>query len=235
MVHPSQIQKFHQRMRHVFPLVLLIVLFVIAGTHTKVFQQNTQAPIPTPPPPAPHTTYTSDKLGISFTYLTVVSDRVRFFTREIGNIIYLYYTPRSNQEFSGSDAEFLQQIPGHGYSVEVFQKDPQQSIIDAIKLQFLTGYAETDCFVKPTRYGHPREDESYKTAVISFSRKNIQTREELNALVAKCPKYVTASGVSYFLMDPKHPDKLLFVTIGQSNIPSGVSGYSWDKTIKVLQ
>ncbi len=101
----------------------------------------------------------------------------------------------------------------------------------------MTGYAETDCFVKATPYGHPREDESFQTAVIDYSRhsNSYLTRRQLDALVAKCPKYVTFNGVSYFMMDPKHPNKLLFIELGQDNLPSGVGGLMWDGTIKVLQ
>ena len=107
---------------------------------------------------------------------------------------------------------------------------------EAIKQQFLIGYSETDCFVKATPYGHPREDESFQTAVIDIPRHSAQTRMQLNALVAKCPKYVTFNGVSYFMMDPKHPNKLLFIRLGQDNISSGVWGKgTWDDTIKVLQ
>jgi hypothetical protein len=176
-------------------------------------------------------------LGISFTYIPFLPNGIGqyFYTKEIGDTVYLYENLSTNRSFSGTDTEFLQTIaPGSKY-VEVFNKDPQLSLQDAIRQQFLTGYAETDCFVASTPYGHPREDESFQTGFINYSRQPVQTRTQLDALVAKCPKYVTFMGVSYFMMDTKHPNKLLLVKDGQDNLPSGVGGLTWDGTIKVLQ
>ncbi len=78
---------------------------------------------------------------------------------------------------------------------------------------------------------------SYQTAAIEIFRSSTDTWTSLDAKLAKCPGGYTESGrgILYFMMNPKHPDKLLFVRIGQSNIPSGVGGLMWDGTIKVLQ
>ncbi len=229
------IQKGHL----VFPIVLLIVCMIaIAVNLTKVFQKSAPPSSLTPiPTPLPHTTYSSDKLGISFAYIPLFPNGIGqyFFTKELGDKVYLYWVPGANQPFSGSDTEFLQTIAPSSKYVEVFNKDPQQSLTDTIKQQFLTGYAESDCFVHTTHYGHSREDESFQTAIIDYPRHSTQTRAQLGASIAKCPKYVTANGVSYFMLDPQHPNKLLFIKLGQDNLPSGVKGYSWDETIKVLQ
>ena len=236
MTHKTQTRWIIQRLRHIFPFVLIIVvMLVIAGNSTKVFQQFGTPSSPTPTPtPAPSKTFTSDKLGISFSYLTVISGRQNFFTKEIGDTVYLYYNLSTNQPFVGSDAEFLKTIPGHGYSVEVFTKDPQQALQDAIKQQFLTGHSENDCFVRTTRNGHPREDESFQTAIIDFPHHSNQTHAQLEASVAKCPYVKSFDDASYFMMDPKHSNKLLYVKLGQDNIPSGVNGSMWDATIKVF-
>ncbi len=235
----NQARRIIQRLRHVLPFMFVIVgMLALAGgvSVTKVFQQNATSPLSTPlPTPAPNSTYTSDKLGISFTYLTTVSGRVNFFTREISDTVYLYYNPATNQSFSGTDAEFLNTVPGHGYSVEVFNKDPKHSLTEAIKQQFLTGYNSSDCIVHATRYGHPRDNDSYQTVVIDYPHHSTDTRNQVESKIAKCPKNVTGFGVSYFMMDPKHPNKLLFVTLGQDNIPSGIWGKgTWDETLKVL-
>jgi len=214
-------------------------MLVLAGRVTKVFQQNTPPPTSTSSQkPVPHVTYTSNNLGVRFTYPIQVGGVLKYFTREIGNRIYLYdnYDKVSfNQPFSGTDADFLKSIAPGAFSVEVFTKDPQQSLADAIKQQFLSKYPGTDCFVHTTSNGQLRLDESQQTAVIDFPHHSTLTHEQLSASVAKCPNYVTAYGASYFMMDPKHPGKLLFVTIGQYNIPSGDGGGTWDRTIAVLQ
>lgn len=239
MAHKTKIQQFIQRGRYVFPFVLVIaVMLAFAGSFTKVFQQNTNPSSYTPAPtPLPHTTYTSSKLGVSFDYIPVFPNGIGqyFFTKEIGDTVYLYWVPGANQPFSGSDDEFLQKIAPGAYSVEVFNKDSKQSLTDAIRQQFLTGYAETDCPVHASRIGHSRADESFQTSIIDFPHKSGQSRKQLDALVAKCPKYVYSFDfVKYFMIDPKHSNILLFIKLGQDNMPSGVNGYTWDETIKVF-
>lgn len=122
--------------------------------------------------------------------------------------------------------------------VEVFNKNPQLSLTDALRQQFLAGYSEADCsIVYPYRPGDPKEDMSYQTATIQIVRRTADTWRQLDAKLAKCPAGYTESGrgILYFMMDPKHPNKLLFLKIGQDNLPSGVGGLMWDGTIKVLQ
>ena len=240
MAQKTKIRQFIKRGRYVFPFLLItVVMLAFAGSFTKVFQQITPPPTSTlSPKPVPHVTYTSNNLGVRFTYPIQV-EALKFFTREIGNKIYLYdnYHKESfNHSFSGTDADFLKSIAPGAFSVEVITKDPQQSLADAIKQQFLTGYSATDCYVNTTRDGHPRGDESIQTAIIDFPHHSNQTREQLVASVSKCSKYVRSfDSVNYFMMDPKHPSKLLFVKIGQYNIPSGESGLTWDRSITVLQ
>ncbi len=196
MTNKTQKRWIIQRLRHVFPFMFVIVgMLALAGgiSVTKVFQQNTLPPTSTlSQKPVPHISYTSNNLGVRFTYPIQVGGVLKFFTREIGNRIYLYdnYNKESfNQPFSGTDADFLKSIAPGAFSVEVFTKDPQQSLADSIKQQFLSKYPGTDCFVHTTNNGHPRVDESYQTAVIDFPGHSNLTREQLNASVAKCPNY----------------------------------------------
>src|SRR5205085_12373652 len=117
-----------------------------------------------------------------------------FYIKEIGDRVYLYWIPGSNQPFSGTDAEFLQTIAPGAFSVEVFTKDPNLSLADAIKQRFLTGYSEADCFIN-TNYekAYPREVQSFVTATISihFPIKNVQDRYDR---LAKCPRGYTEGG-----------------------------------------
>src|SRR5437763_5685653 len=104
MVSKAQTARIIQGLRNIFPIVLVIVgMIALAGRVTKVFQQNTPPPTATlSPKPVPHVNYTSNNLGVSFTYPIQVG-ALKFFTREIGNRIYLYdnYSKESfNQPFS---------------------------------------------------------------------------------------------------------------------------------------
>jgi hypothetical protein len=153
------------------------------------------------------------------------------YTREIGNKVYLTYTLGSDQPFQGTDEDFIRERGGSGFSVEVFDKNPEQSLQDVIRQQFLTGYPANDCYVLPQQYGPSSVHRNYQTAVIAHSRPT-SPRTVFDA-AAKCPKYVSGNGLRYFMMDVKHPGKLLFVSIGHDNIPSGIGG-TWDMTIRVL-
>src|SRR5947209_15977301 len=186
---------------YILLVIFVISLFGFSGSFAKVFEQIGTPSAPTPTQvPAPHATYSSNKLGISFNYIPVFPNGVGqyFFIREIGDIIYLYWVPGADKPFSGSDSEFLQTIaPGSKY-VEVFNKEPQQSLQDAIRQRFLAGYSEADCSIGSTG-NHPRKDESFQTAIIDFPHHSNQTREQLVSLISKCPKYVKSfNGVSYF-------------------------------------
>jgi len=216
MAKKAFLSMLHQPVHPVLAVVLIgligiscISALVLRSNHSHIhpprenqFQTYpTFAPRPTDIPiisptqaPASYTTYTSSKLGISFTYISFSpnGNGQYFYISEIDDKIFLYENFKTNKPFSGTDADFLTSIaPGSKY-VEVFNKDPQQTLTDAIKQHFLNGFPETDCFVKTTPYGHPREDESFQTAVIDYTRpsNSYLTRTQLDALVAKCPKYL---------------------------------------------
>src|SRR6266571_1149777 len=122
----------------------------------------------TPDPGCAPQTFTSSDLGISFNYLYPNCTQ-KFFTREIGNSIYLY--TRGDEPFSGTDADFLKTfLPNsHYYYAEVFNKDPNLSLKDAIRQQILKGYPEDICVLKDSRHAYPREDSSYSAAEIDVS------------------------------------------------------------------
>src|SRR5258708_12042339 len=147
MTNKTQKRWIIQRLRHVFRFMFVIVgMLALAGgiSVTKVFQQNTLPPTSTlSQKPVPHISYTSNNLGVRFTYPIQVGGVLKFFTREIGNRIYLYdnYNKESfNQPFSGTDADFLKSIAPVPFSVDVFTTHPQQSLPDPINQQLLTNY-----------------------------------------------------------------------------------------------
>lgn len=186
----------------------------------------TPSPLPSPTsiPAGPNSNlFTSPGLGISFNYTSKKQDNGSMIeVKQIGNKVFVY--------FSTVKAET-------GQYLEMFSKDKNDSLIDATKKKILTGYSLNDCLVKTitktfTGQTHPANFELVQISVpvapnddlINFSEK-----------AKKCSTAYTAlGGLSYFLSDPSHPDKFIFLSIGQYGIDSGVSDKLWQTTIKFL-
>lgn len=219
-------------------LVFLLTLVSIAiPTATKAFQiEEKNALVPTPTP-LPYTTYTSNKLGISFDYIPFFPGSVGeyWYVKEIGRTVYLYWMPGQNKPFSGSDEEFLKdEMHINRFSVEVFDKDPNLSLEENIKQKFLESVNQSECFVSSQIYSRSQSSILYQTATINIPRNAGQTRKQLESLTAKCPKYVNSfDSMRYFVTNPSNTSKLLFVSVGQSNVLAH-DGLTWDKTIKIF-
>ncbi len=172
-------------------------------------------------------TYTSDKLGISFTYEPKPVETFEVTVTERDNKIYLH----------GSS-----EAPEQGKIIEVFTKDPNMSLGDAIKQQFLKNYAATDCFVEdiPNVAEDPRPD-SYVFAEIAYplpSSPDVPFWENSS----KCPQeYARTNAVQYFMMNPEVPGKFVFVKLGQDSITTdGVirengSRYDWSGSLIIVK
>jgi len=195
---------------------------------------------PTPNPDCASQTFTSLNLGISFNY-AYPNCTQKFFPREIGNKVYLYNPNRGDEPFSGIDADFLRTIlPNTNYFyVEVISKNPQDPVETAIQKLILQGYSQQDCqIILANQSIACLSKPGFQFRVISTPRSNNDTYQDVEAKAQRCPGEYTMSGINginYFGMDTNHPNKLLFVKIGQSNISSGINGDTWDRTIKVLQ
>ncbi len=174
----------------------------------------------------------SPKLGISFLYLEI-KGVPKVVTKEEGDKVYIY----ADYHYSGFDY--------HKESyVEVFYKDPHDSLETAIKKTILTGYSQNDCFVKKTT-PYRKHTSTYETAIITFPYD--QTAAGINheyvAASEKCPPiYTPTNYVAYFAMDKNHPGKFVFFNIGQSTVlaepgeikPPYKAGRSWDETLQFL-
>jgi hypothetical protein len=198
-------------------------------------------PITPPPITITSTEYISNRLGISFYYTPFISNPrakeggQRFFVREIGNTIYIYQKAWNSQGYEGSDQQFLSEIAPDSKYVEVFYKDPQQSLAKAIDQYIFKGPIPYQCYINTsTQYGDPRIDESYQRAVIwEYPSQKILSYQENRNYVLSCTSYAgNYIGKSYFMMDPNHPNKFLYIQLGQDDIPSGYKGYMWDGTIR---
>lgn len=155
--------------------------------------------------------YYSKKLGVGFTYaqFDAVPDPVEI--TETGNKIIV-----------------------SGQSIEVFEKDEDLSLKEAIEERFLEGYDPADCFVtvyEDNDQGLP----NHVSAGISYPR-----LDEENAPfwenAGKCPQgYSETNAILYFLMNKDVPGKFLFVAIGQDMVATDGNDNSWTKSIRVLE
>lgn len=225
-------------------IILLIILIILGiGTGAYYFGKSSDQKVPlTPPPPlslnitptitstvSPTTALTStptptvnpnsnvfisQDLGITFNYTTKstgINDS-KIGAKQIGNKVYVYST-------SGK--------PEEGQYLEMFAKDKNESLLDAIKKKILTGYPLNDCPVETitgtfTDQSHPA---NFVLADINIPSEN----------AGKCPSpYAAIGGIAYFLTDPNHPDKFIFLSIGQYGIDSGIGDKLWQNTIKFL-
>lgn len=160
--------------------------------------------------------YYSDKLGVGFTYLS--------------------YTPSTPIKVieSGSKIEFI------GRTVEVFTKDSNISLEQAIKDRFLQEYNPSDCFVK-TYETSEQKLSNYISAEISFppaSDPDAPWWQNSD----KCPQYYSQTNAAqYFLMNKDVPGKYLFVRVGQEpgasdGTPRATDGdFGWSHSIRILK
>jgi len=59
--------------------------------------------------------------------------------------------------------------------------------------------------------------------------------ESIQAKVQKCPVgYTAMGGMAYFIEDPSHPDKMIFLSIGQYLIDSEGDNKGWQDTLQLF-
>lgn len=169
--------------------------------------------------------YTSQKLGISFNYFTGVDksgdNQTGVKVLEEGDKIYVYL-PYDK--------------PEQGQSVEVFAKDPKDTLSEAITKKFLGGISPKDCFVEAVHGAISvlPASSSLVAAIINYpppSSPDAPFWQNSD----KCPAgYSATNGISYFLMDKNHPDRFMYLNIGQYAILGDGNGDTWQQTIRVL-
>lgn len=233
-------------------VVLTIFLITLAGGVGYLFYQNQQlknqayrvssedtssleiSPTPTLEPTTPADPYTENtttpgqkkyvnpKLGISFLYLVIdgFDNVTEITTKEIGSKVYVYAKKYNYNA---------------GQYVEVFDKNPKQTLKEAIETKFLENYSTEKCFasVQQLPASYPS---SYTKATINITGDiSTMSMEERLEKVRQCPQdYIGSGGIAYFLMDNNHPDKFVFFSIGQYSMLSGVDDLTWQDTIEFL-
>lgn len=175
------------------------------------------------PRPAEKVTFSSSSLGIAFDYApTLGGDTLA--TQVEGDKVYVYDT----------------RLPyAQGEYVEVFTKDPQQSIQQAIAQIILHGYNPDNCSLGAVHGAGTYYPPSYQIASIQYNDSSSNPQDGWPPQdPSVCPaQYTTTAGVSYFLMDTSHPSKLLFFSIGQTPISASsdpTDQMAWQDTVRFL-
>ncbi len=161
--------------------------------------------------------YISQKLKIAFNYLPKVDGTI-FQIKEVGDKVYIGISTAKAED---------------GQFVQVFSKDPQDSLEEAIKKKFLSGKSEKDCFVVDAPAPFKNYPANYQAVVISFPEPTNNDDPWWNGTEKCSADYAQANGIRYFLGDSLHPDKLLFFSIGQYSIDAGPN-LTWQDTIRFL-
>jgi hypothetical protein len=193
-----------------------IVMSSPTPSHSLDYPSPSPQPSADPPwadtPPEGSERFTSEELGITFLFTTEFEADPPLTTKEIGNRVYVYpsdYTPETGQY------------------VEIFDKNPSESLIDAINRVILSGYSTDDCLTIPANHSS-----TYQTAVISLPSANSGNFETLSEEASRCPQpYAAYGGLAYFLADPTHPNHFVFFSIGQYAI-MGDSTRTWQDTLQ---
>jgi putative hemolysin len=192
-----------------------------APTPTQV-ASPTAVPLPaTAPATAPAAeakTYTSAALGISLSYLPEQSGQT-VKVLEQGDKIYVY---PAHME------------PTAGQWVQIFQKPAGESLVDAITRVIMPGHPTQNCQV--TQVAHPvsaaGQPSSFEYAGIVVPPVSGEDPEAALARWRTCPQpYTVVGGIGYFQSDALHPNKFLFLSIGQYAILAG-DNQPWQETIR---
>ena len=162
-------------------------------------------------------TFTSPDLGISFDYVDTVSQPIH--VQQVGDKVYL---------------NTRQDEPPLGKYVEVFSKNPSDSLTEAVRKQFLQGYSLQNCPILPANLDKRTLNPNYQYVQIALPPFNTYQDRQ------KCPPVYTynrQSGVVYYMMDTNHPGKFVFFEIGQDNFlgkPTTDNGVTitWDETFR---
>ena len=181
-----------------------------------------------PSVPLAQKTYISEKLGIRFTYNEIGFSGQKVLINEVNNKITISTLGNPNDQF-----------------IEVFTKDPKDSLQKAIEKQFLQGIPSTDCFVvlddENNRItGLYDKESSVVRAFIKYKKTNIPEDEPFEGS-ERCPALYTATNDAvYFEYDTKIPTKYIFLAIGQDgptfdgNPPVNDTWTGWQSSIKIL-
>jgi hypothetical protein len=171
----------------------------------------------------------SPKLGVGFTYSLLEgfsSDIYEVPVLEEGNGVVIGYPEKKGTPPSGRK------------SLEVFNKDPKDTLEQAITKEFLSGVDAKKCFTQKYENEYlSKKNPQYKYAEIFYAP--TQVEEGINNGIENCPEkihyYVRTNATLFFLEDTRVPSKYVFVVIGQESIADSGSGEDWSNSLRILK
>lgn len=172
----------------------------------------------------------SEKLGVGFTYSLpedIPSNIYEISAVEKGNGVALGY-----YEKGSTKSEWV--------NLEVFTKDPKDTLEQAITKELLSGIDSKKCFAqKHSDIDSLKEQQrQYNYAEIFYP---VPTNGDVwFGGITNCPEkvqtYAATNGRQFFSEDPKVPSKYLFVRVGQESIASsGLGNEGWERSIRILK
>ena len=174
----------------------------------------------------------SDKLGVGFTY------------RLLEELIpYNQYEASATEKGNGVAVGYYEkgEPQSDWINLEVFTKDPKDTLEQAITKEFLQGVDSKKCFAKKYTDGDSsgKQLEGYTYAEISYAP-TPGSDAVINNGIENCPKkvqnYATTNAVQFFLEDPKIPSKYVFLRLGQeSAASSGLGNEGWERSLRILK
>ncbi len=160
--------------------------------------------------------FESDQLGIRFVYPKITNGSQPIATYEDGDRVYVYPAAMD---------------PQSGQWVEVFEKQSEESLENAINRLFLQGKNQQQCYVTILE---TEKNINAVTAIIDYPQDENDTMEQMFEKTQYCSEdYAKTNGIRYFWYDPQHPDMFLFFSIGQYGI-SVSEGVNWQDTIEII-
>lgn len=166
--------------------------------------------------------YVSEKLGIKFTYSTITDPTYKWPVRvvEEGNRIQIQYQPNGGEFTTGQ-------------FVDVFEKDPEDTLETAIQKSVLSGYSLDDCLIV-TNPGD-QMDSGARFAVINVPNQQNLEFDKVFELASKCPSdYTVTNFFAFFYSNPIHKDKLLYFSLGQEGSTVLKNGKEWYQTVEFV-
>jgi len=154
-----------------------------------------------------------------------------FLSRDLG--IAFQYGPGASAEATGTKVFVFAkgEQPENGQSVEVFKKDPSETLEKSIRRQILNGFSES-CDIEIAQT-NKYEGGNMTAEIVAPSSTDPNAPASANA--AACNgAYAKTNGIRFFLYDTNHPTLFAFINAGQSAILSGEGQEPWQDTIHFI-